>query len=156
MVDTVDWKPASKAGRRIQAVHEAGHAVVAIACGLSINLIKIDINPEDSDWSPDAAGFCEYHYQEPFPFLQSIGGLLACSLYCQGLEEMDEWNTWENCSDDLEAFNKSRKGMTYRHARKIVLGILRHRKNEVLELADVLERDGVLNYSNAPSYMKKT
>lgn len=135
--------------RRFVAIHEAGHAVVAMHVGKHIKALVIK--------DDEGGGYCESY--DPTPKLSKhacscLGGALATRLYCRDFDEWEKHSSWAWCSEDIKIFNEARDGMTYRQARAIALNILRCMKHEVMELAEILERDGQLNWNNAPAYMK--
>jgi hypothetical protein len=145
--------------RRLQAVHEAGHAVVAMATGMHIHSLRIEV-PEGDPILKTGGGYClNYSPAERWRSKHSImclAGVLACSIHCRDYPELEEHNSWAWCHEDMRLFNADRNGMTYRQARRMVLAILRAREAEVLELAAILERDGIVTIANAPESMRST
>lgn len=138
--------------KRFMAIHEAGHAVVAMYTGKNIKEIRIDV-PEGDPIMPDGGGYClNYKHANPRSWhaCSCLAGVFATRLFCT--DYPPEWSTWEHCHEDMRLFNAERKGMTYRQARRITLGVLGELKHRVMELADILERDGFVDYTNAPHW----
>jgi hypothetical protein len=121
---------------RFMAVHEAGHAVVAMALGMDV--IEIAVNPD--------GGRCirpEYHPPQSFHAYTALGGYFATAMYARDCN--NAWLTWSDCKEDLERFNRTRMGATYRHGRRVVVQILRDKKAKVLHLAELLMKHRLVN-----------
>lgn len=121
------------------AMHEAGHAVVAIKLGLDV--LEIKIGP--------IGGYCTHFRSEPEQDIDcytALGGYFAVALYCR---EETQYLSWDLCSDDIDRFNRTRKGCSFRNGRKEVLRILRENKETVLALVDKLMQYGYVDHSNA-------
>lgn len=143
--------------RRLQAIHEAGHAVVAMATGMHIHSLRIEV-PRGDPVLDTGGGYClNYSPLGRWRSKHSImclAGVLACSIHCRDYPEFEGHNSWAWCHEDMRLFNAGRRGMTYRQARRMVLAILRAFEDEVLELAAILERDGFVTVANAPESMR--
>lgn len=133
--------------RRLMSMHEAGHAVVALYLG--IDLIELRISETDG-------GTCTRVVPDDPPrswhSLPSLGGYFAAAMHCQDCSEYSDWNSWVNCIDDLNKFHSKRMGMTYRTARRFVIGILKEDQEKLFFLADLLARDGFVNSTNCGEY----
>lgn len=129
---------------RMMAVHEAGHAVVAMALGCDI--VELRLEPK--------GGHCIHIPPTPvrsWHACSALAGVYACRVHCRDNPRLADMNSWDNCSDDWAQFMARRGGMTFRHARRLVMGILRDREAQVLLFADILERDGYLSHENGPA-----
>jgi hypothetical protein len=138
--------------RRLMAIHEAGHAIVGMYLGEDVLELRLDV-PEGDPELPDGGAYClKWKARRPraVQACSSLGGLFACALFCRDFEGFAELNNWTHCHEDLRLFNLFRGGMTYRQGRRIALGILRECETGVRRLADVLERDGFVDHTNAP------
>lgn len=144
--------------RRFMAIHEAGHAIVAMALGKDLLECRIDTKPGEIDVLPDGGGYCQTFAPRgkyrSWHASSSLAGVLACAIHCRDFKDYDEWNTWENCHEDLRLFNAGRGGMTYRQGRKIALEILREDEDKLLRMAAIIEKDGFIDFSNAPDEWK--
>jgi hypothetical protein len=130
--------------RRYVAIHEAGHAVVAMALGKDMHELRI---------TEEGGGYCQNYAPRrwrSWHAASSLGGVFAGALYARDWDRLEECNNWEHCCEDLRLFNADRGGMTFRQGRRICLEILRERKAQLLKLADVLERDGFVDFRNCP------
>jgi membrane-associated protease RseP (regulator of RpoE activity) len=144
------WRAASGAmttWRRAVAIHEAGHAVVALKLGCDI--VRIGYCFEDDE----VAGECEWqkpHKHERRSWLACVplGGVFAMKLWARDFVDFDELCNFKHCDQDWANFQKTRGGMSYRACRRLVLQILRENEALVLALASTMERDGFADQSN--------
>jgi hypothetical protein len=139
--------------RRICAVHEAGHAVVAMYCG--IDVIELRIGPGGGECThlggpQRKRGGKMTRRRRLRCALIALGGYLAASMHCRHLRAYEAWNDWDNLGADWSRFKSHRCGITWRRARTVVLGILREKEQQLLHLASVLERDGFVDSTNYP------
>ncbi len=135
------------------AIHEAGHAIVALHLGKDVLEVRIDV-PEGDDTLPMGGGYSlNYAHRESRSWhaCSCLAGVLACAMYARDFAELDQWNNWGHCHEDMRLFNAARGGMSYRQARRITLDILRERKDDLLDLAAILIRDGFVDHTNAPA-----
>jgi hypothetical protein len=142
--------------RRLVSVHEAGHAIVAMYMGKDIKEIRVDVPVGDDD-QPEGGGYCLNYWPRnwrSWHAASSLAGVLACAIHCRDFPYLAEYNNWEHCHEDMRLFNADREGMTYRQGRRICLGILKEWEDRLLELADILERDGFVTNDNAPDWCK--
>lgn len=125
----------------LEALHEAGHAIVGKHVGHEVYHVHIG----------DDAGFCDGGFEDTGPkarmnrALVTLGGQLATAMFGQNMGF--DVNNWDNAADDLRQFEANRGGMTFRHARKKVQAILRAKEAELkaLALRVVEERDVYLD-----------
>lgn len=126
----------------LRALHECGHAIVGKALGHEV--YRIHLGHEDNE-----GDYCDGGYLSSSPegdpagerrrALVALGGYFATALYGQGLGyRVDDWDVAEG---DWENFQAKRDGMTFRHARKKVIAILRARREELLALTARLETE---------------
>lgn len=137
------------------AVHEAGHAVVAMYLGKDILQTRINVEPGELDWLPEGGGFCENfapRHKRSWHACSSLAGVFACAVLCRDRSCFEEFNDWEICHEDRRLFNRDRDGMTFRQGRNLTLGIIHEMKDKILELAEILKRDGYADYSNASEF----
>lgn len=125
----------------LRALHESGHAVVGKALGHEVYLIHLG---DDGD-------YCDGGYLSSFPdgepagqrrrALIALGGYFATAMYGQG--QGFDVSDWAVAEQDLAEFESNRDGMTFRHARKKVIRILREHEEGLLALASRVanERD---------------
>lgn len=140
--------------RRLACVHEAGHAVMNMHLGFDMHELRVTALGAYFE-DKDVYGYCSA-YSRPGPRRSvdacvDIAGVLACALYCRNVLDFERYTNWKHCYDDWNTFQEIRGGMTYRQARRITLHVLRRNRQVLLDLADVLERDGFVNASNALS-----
>lgn len=129
------------------AIHEAGHAVVSLAVGKDVCEVRIE----------ESGGFCVSYVpgqRRSWHACSALAGVLACRIHCRELSILEEWNSWDNCHEDMRLFNEQRGGMSYRQGRRLALSILREREHLLLELASILERDGYIDHDNAPAELR--
>lgn len=135
--------------RYLRALHEAGHAVVGKAVGHEVYLVHIG---EDGD-------YCDGGYLSATPdgdppgqrkrALIALGGYFATAIYGQGLGF--DVSDWDVAADDWKEFERQRDGRSFRHARRIVTGILREKRDELLALARRVEIEGEVAIDPHPS-----
>lgn len=121
----------------LDALHEAGHAIVGKAVGHEVYVIHIG----------DEC-YCDGGYPGNSPHdrrlraLVALGGYFAAAMYGQGRGYCVSapWG-WVTAEQDWEHFLEYRGGMTYRHARKKVVAILTARRDELLALAERVHRE---------------
>lgn len=113
----------------LEALHEAGHAIVGKYVGHEVYHVHVG----------DDGGFCDGGYVDTGArsrmnrALVTLGGQLAVAMFGQGMGF--DVNNWDNAADDLRHFEEARGGMTFRHARKKVQAILRAKEPELKALA---------------------
>lgn len=123
----------------LRALHECGHAVVGKALGHEVYQIHLG---DEGDWCD--GGYLSFSpegdpAEERRRALVALGGYFATALYGQGRGyRVDDWDVAEG---DWENFQAKRDGMTFRHARKKVIAILRARREELLALTARLETE---------------
>lgn len=129
---------------RTVALHEAGHAVVAMYLGLNVTGLKL---------SQDLGGTCDVLIDKTqFRSWQAatfLGGVCAELLHCRDSQHFATKSNWSFCHEDFRLFNLYRCGMSFRQCKQLALGILREERDRLLATADVLEHFGVVDYSNA-------
>src|SRR5690348_7004905 len=110
---------------RLMAVHEAGHAIVALKIGKDVSELRIDAS----------GGYCISHFPQPkraWHAASSLAGVYACRMFCRDNPFLDEFNSWENCHEDLRLFYEHRGGMTRRYARRLAIAILSDFEKDVM------------------------
>jgi hypothetical protein len=138
----------------LRALHEAGHAIVAKALGHEVYRIHVE---ECQDQG--GGDYCDSGYLSSSPegdpqgerhrALVTLGGYFATALFGQGRGfDVSDWNV---AAQDLENFYRLRDGMSFRHARKKVIQILRARESELFALAKRVEAEGDVYIDPHPS-----
>lgn len=126
-------------------LHEAGHAVVAMAHGKDIVGIKVN---------NEGGGFCDTGLKgspRSYHAYSSLAGYYAVALFAtNAADHYRSWETLKGPGLDLDIFNNGRMGASFRHARREVLALLRERKHDVLELAGRLYRYGRVDSETPP------
>jgi len=140
--------------RMFDAVHESGHALIAISLGLMISKCELNVAPGVVNSLPDGGACCWVHpakQSRSWDASVGLGGFFACALYCRGNPWFESQNNWQHLKEDLRMFNELRGGWTFRQGRRLVLDILSSNMLELLQMSAVLYKDGKLDHSNAPS-----
>jgi hypothetical protein len=134
--------------RYLTSLHEAGHAIVGKAVGHDVYLIHVGREP------PYEA-YCDGGYMggdiqsELRRALVTLGGYFAAAMYGQGLGF--NVNNWDNAEQDWSKFQRHRGGMTYRHARRKVVAILREQSEALLAMAVRVDAEGDVVLGQHPS-----
>lgn len=132
----------------VMAVHEAGHAVVAMYLGVDVLEMRID------KYGGECTHFVKAKRPRSIYSCIPLGGYFACSLFCRDAVNYERFNNWINLEGDLERFSNSRNGMSYRFARNVCLGILRDEKEKLFIISNLLERDLFVDFTNCPNSFK--
>ena len=137
------------------AVHEAGHAVVAMYLGKDILITRINVMPGEEESMPDGGGYSQNfapRHKRSWHACSALAGVFACAVLCRDRSCLEEFVDWKICHEDMRLFNRDRDGMTFRQGRAITLDIVHEMKDKILELAEILKRDGYADYSNASEF----
>jgi hypothetical protein len=139
----------SDSSRPLRALHEAGHAVVGKALGHEVYRIHLG---DDGD-------YCDGGYLSASPdgdppgrrkrALIALGGYFATALY--GQDQGFDVSDWDVASGDWEEFEAQRDGRSFRHARRVVIGLLREKRDELLALAERVALEGDVCIDPHPS-----
>lgn len=135
--------------RYLRALHEAGHAVVGKALGHEVYRVHIG---DDGDYCD--GGYLSFDPNGDPPGRRkraviALGGYFATALYGQGQGfDVSDWNV---AGGDWAKFERQRDGRTFRHARRVVMCILREKREELLALARRVEAEGDVVIDKHPS-----
>lgn len=125
------------------SIHEAGHAVCAMAVGIQVESVRVD----------EYGGGCCTTFtptgpDRPYHCYYELAGYLAVALLAPNADK--HFRSWEVLkTGDLAAFHKGRMGVTFRHARRKVIKILQERREATIKIAEELYRTGKVDLTKS-------